>query len=183
MPASGEDLIRKIAAGDQEAFARFYDRYASLVYGLVLRIVRERSAADDVLQRVFYEAWESAGSYAPERGTPEAWILIRTRSRAIDWVRARRRSSVELSTARDELTTAARVAPDPDPSERAAARALLAGALDGLPESQQEIIELAYWEGLTQAEIADRLSQPLGTVKTRMRDGLEQLRKIVGKRR
>src|SRR5881296_633208 len=91
MGTPGEDLIRAMAAGDRDAFARFYDRYAPLVFPLVLRIVGERADAADVLQDVFWEAWRTAAAYDPARGTPEAWIVTRARTRAIDRLRAVRR--------------------------------------------------------------------------------------------
>ncbi len=178
MTTAGVDLLRGMAAGDREAFARFYDRYASMVFPLVLRIVRERTDAADVLQEVFWEAWRAAAQYDPTRGTPEAWLVTRARSRAIDRVRARRRpgegGAVPLDdavVAADEGTGAA--------AERAGARGLLRGALARLPEAQREVIELAYYGGLTQTEIAERLKQQLGTVKTRIRLALERLREVV----
>jgi RNA polymerase sigma-70 factor (ECF subfamily) len=167
-----------MAEGDRDAFAAFYDRYASLVYPLILRIVRERADAADVVQEVFWETWRTAASYDPARGTPEAWLLTRARTRAIDRVRAvRRRSETFVASAADDE-------PEPPPTaadaaERAEDRGLLQGALAQLPDVQREVIELAYLGGLTQTEIAERLRQPLGTVKTRIRLALERLREVV----
>lgn len=177
---AGAELIRRMASGDRDAFARFYDRYASLVYPLIVRIVRGRGDADDVLQEVFWEAWQGAAAYDPSRGTPEAWLVMRARTRAIDRVRAARRRSETFVAPVDEEAVAAAPAPGGDAADRAANRGLLAGALARLPGMQREVIELAYYDGLTQTEIAERLKQPLGTVKTRMRIGLERLREIVG---
>jgi len=154
----GAALIRRMAEGDRDAFARFYDQYARQVYPLVLRIVRDPADAAGVLQDVFWEAWQAAPAYDPGRGTPEAWIFVRARTRAIDRVRAVRRRSE---------------------TERAGNRDFVLGALGRLPEAQREVLELAYYGGLTQTEIAERLKQPLGTVKTRLRLGLERLREVV----
>ena len=178
MAWAGEELIRRMATGDADACSGFYDRYARLVYPLVLRIVQDRADAADVLQEVFWEAWQAAGSYDARRGSPEAWIVIRARTRAIDRVRAVRRRSETFVAPVDETVAAAPVEPGGDAAERAANRAVVVGVLERLPENQREVIELAYYGGLTQTEIADRLKQPLGTVKTRMRLGLERLREM-----
>jgi RNA polymerase sigma-70 factor (ECF subfamily) len=179
MPTAGEELIRKMAAGDRDAFARFYDRYAPLVFPLVLRIVRDRADAADVLQDVFWEAWRGAAAYDAARGTPEAWIVMRARTRAIDRIRAVRRRGETFVAPVDEAMATAPAPPGGDAASRAEDRELVASALARLPEAQREVIELAYYSGLTQTEIAARLQQPLGTVKTRIRLALERLREAV----
>jgi RNA polymerase sigma-70 factor (ECF subfamily) len=174
------DLIRRMAAGDGEAFARFYDRYAPLVYPLILRIVRQPADAADVLQEAFWEAWRGAATYDPLRGTPEAWMVTRARTRAIDRVRSiRRRSETFVAPLPATPATEPR---DPGlaAAEQVENRGRLVGALERLPDAQREVLELAYYAGLTQSEIAARLTQPLGTVKTRIRLGLEHLRKEMG---
>jgi RNA polymerase sigma-70 factor (ECF subfamily) len=176
--AAGEELIRRMAAGDRDAFGRFYDRYAPLVFPLVLRIVRDRTDAADVLQDVFWEAWQGARTYDASRGTPEAWMITRARTRAIDRVRALRRRNETFVPPVDERA-AAPAEPGGDAAERAEDRGVILGALKTLPPAQREVIELAYYAGLTQTEIAGRLNQPLGTVKTRIRLGLERLREQV----
>ncbi len=173
----GVDLIRGMAAGDREAFSRFYDRYAPLVYPLIVRIVRERADAADVLQEVFWESWQSAGTYDPARGTPEAWIVMRARTRAIDKVRSVRRRGETFVMPLD--AAAATPNSGDDPAERSEDRGVILGALAQLPEPQREVIALAYYGGLTHTEIAARIGQPLGTVKTRIRTGLERLRTMV----
>jgi RNA polymerase sigma-70 factor (ECF subfamily) len=178
MPTPGADLIRAMAAGDRDAFARFYDRYAPLVFPLVLRIVRSPADAADVLQDVFWEAWRGAAAYDPERGTPEAWIIMRARARAIDRVRAVRRRGETFVAPVDEATVAAPSGLGGDAAARAEERQLVATALALLPQPQREVIELAYFAGLTQTEIAERLEQPLGTVKTRIRMALARLREV-----
>jgi len=172
MGTPGGDLIRAMAAGDRDAFARFYDRYAPFVFPFVLRIVRDRADAADVLQDVFWEAWRGAAAYDSARGTPEAWIITRARTRAIDRVRPVRR--------RGETFVAAPAGPPPPPGGDAVMRAedrqLVAGALAQLSEAQREVIELAYYSGLTETEIAERLELPPGTVRTRIRLALARLR-------
>jgi RNA polymerase sigma-70 factor (ECF subfamily) len=174
-PDASVRLLEAIARGDRDAFARFYDRHAALVHTFALRILRERGEAEEVVQDVFVQVWRQAGTYSADRGTPEAWLITLTRSRGIDKLRSRRR--------RDEM---ARPADDPDrlpasavaesAAGQAEARATLGGALGDLPAAQRSVLELAYFDGLTQSEIAARLGEPLGTVKTRMRSGLERLR-------
>ena len=179
MGTPGGDLIRAMAAGDRDAFARFYDRYAPFVFPFVLRIVRDRADAADVLQDVFWEAWRGAAAYDSARGTPEAWIITRARTRAIDRVRAVRRRGETFVAPVDEATVGAPTPPGGDAAVRAEERQLVASALAQLSEAQREIIELAYYSGLTQREIAERLAQPLGTVKTRIRLALARLREAV----
>jgi RNA polymerase sigma-70 factor, ECF subfamily len=180
MATIGADLVRQMAGGDREAFAVFYDRYAPVVFPLILRIVRERADASDVLQDVFWEAWQSAARYDPSRGSPEAWMVMQARSRAIDRVRATRRRSDTFVAPLDEAVAAAPAGESPrDAAEAAADRGTIRSALERLPGAQREVIELAYYAGLTQTEIAERLKQPLGTVKTRIRLGLERLREVV----
>jgi RNA polymerase sigma-70 factor (ECF subfamily) len=168
-------LLAAIARGDRDAFARFYDLHAGLVHTFALRILREREEAEEVVQDVFVQVWRQAGGYSAERGTPEAWLITLTRSRGIDKLRSRRRHDEMVRPADnpDRL-------PEPTVPESAAgpaeARATLGEALVDLPAAQRRVLELAYFEGLTQSEIAARLGEPLGTVKTRIRGGLERLR-------
>ena len=179
MPTPGGDLIRAMAAGDRDAFAHFYDRYAPLVLAFVLRIVRDRADAADVLQDVFWETWRGAAAYDPSRGTPEAWIITRARTRAIDRVRAVQRRGETFVAPFDEATAGAPTPPGGDAAVRAEDRQLVASVLAQLSEAQREVIELAYYSGLTQTEIAERLKQPLGTIKTRIRLALARLREVV----
>ena len=179
MTTAGADLIRAMVAGDRDAFARFYDRYAALAYSVILRVVRDRPDAAEVLQEVFWEAWQGADRYDPARGTPEAWLITRARTRAIDRVRSERRRGETFVAPVDEELAAAPVEAGGDAAGRAEARGVIRSALARLPEAQREVIELAYYAGLTQTEIAERLKQPLGTVKTRIRLGLERLREAM----
>src|SRR5204863_274022 len=137
---TGAELIRRMAEGDRDAFKQFYDRYARQVYPLILRIVRDASDAADVLQDVFWETWQSAASYDPGRGTAEAWIFTRARTRAIDRVRAVRRRGETFVDPVDEGLAAA--APDPggDAAERMGDRDLVLGALSQLSDVQREVL-------------------------------------------
>lgn len=171
-------LIIQVARGDREAFGRFYDRYASLVFTFALRLLRVRSEAEDLLQEVFLQAWRQAATFNPERGSPEAWVITITRSRAIDKLRSMRRREKEVPSGErmDATGAGGRVESG---AARSEARVAVQDALAGLPEAQRQVLELAYFDGLTQSEIAARLGEPLGTVKTRMRAGLERLRALM----
>jgi RNA polymerase sigma-70 factor, ECF subfamily len=174
-PSPSIGLLGEIARGDRDAFARFYDLHAPLVHTFALRILRERGEAEEVVQDVFLQVWRQAGAYSTDRGTPEAWLIMMTRSRGIDKLRSRRRQNEMVRP----VDTAERL-PEPVVPESATgpaeARATLGGALADLPAAQRSVLELAYFDGLTQSEIAAHLGEPLGTVKTRMRSGLERLR-------
>jgi len=179
MATIGADLVRQMAAGDRDAFAVFYDHYAPVVFPLILRIVRERADARDVLQEVFWVAWRDAPAYDSTRGSPEAWMVTRARTRAIDRIRSTRRWSETFVAPLDDGIAAAPRESAPDAAELAADRGTVMTALDQLPDAQRAVIELAYYTGLTQTEIAERLKQALGTVKTRIQLGLERLREVV----
>jgi RNA polymerase sigma-70 factor (ECF subfamily) len=179
MASPGIELIGRMARGDRDGFAAFYDAYAPLAFGVLRRMLPPEDAAD-VLQDVFWELWRAAPEYDPGRGSPEAWVTVRARSRGIDRVRAvRRRDEVFVAPVADSVETAAVPVAD-DPGGSFEERATVHGALGALPPAQREVIELAYWKGLSQSEIAARLGQPLGTVKTRMRLGMDKLRGLIG---
>jgi RNA polymerase sigma-70 factor (ECF subfamily) len=164
------DLIRRTAAGDRAAFAGLYDRYAARALGLVVRILRNRTEADDVLQEVFLQVWAQAARFDPARSALDVWLLLIARSRALD--RLRKRVAAPAAELPD------RPAAD-DPAgglERAEQAGQLRSALDGLPPEQRESIRLAFFHGLTHEQIARQLNLPLGTVKTRIRLGMHRLR-------
>jgi RNA polymerase sigma-70 factor (ECF subfamily) len=179
-PVNAAYLIQQIAKQDREAFGQLYDRCSSLVFSLVMRMVKVRSDAEDLLQEVFVQVWRQAANYSPERGTPEAWIVNIARSRAIDKLRSLRRMEKSFVLTDDPAR-----AESSDNLESSAAqsetRLAMSSALASLPEAQRKVLELAYFDGLTQSEIAQRLAEPLGTVKTRIRAGLQRLREIIGK--
>jgi RNA polymerase sigma-70 factor (ECF subfamily) len=178
-PDNSVQLIQQMGQGNRGAFELFYERYAPLVFSFAMRLVQERSAAEDLLQEVFLQVWREAGNYSPARGTPEAWIITITRSRGIDRLRSIRRrdkSFVPIAGAGgkeyDGKVESGAAVSD--------ARIMVNSALAELPPPQRRVLELAYFDGLSQSEISERLKEPLGTVKTRMRAALARLREIVG---
>ena len=173
-------LISRIGKGDREAFSRFYDALASAAFGLIRRVVRDPGVAEEVLQDVFWEVWRDASQYDPSRGTPEAWLLMRAKSRAIDKLRSiRRRGQTFVATVDESVARAPETGPD-QPGAALEERGQVERGLTQLPVAQRQVIELAFFGGLTQSEIATRLGEPLGTVKTRARLGLERLRSLLG---
>jgi RNA polymerase sigma-70 factor (ECF subfamily) len=168
--SQSQSLLRRLAAGDTEALGEFYDLYAGLVNGLALRILRDASDAEDVVQEVFVQAWRQASRFDGERGTPEAWLCTMARTRALDRLRRR----VSRREDREEA------APAPTSTPKSAEAIAVRKALEGLSEDQRRALELAYYEGLTQTEIAARLGEPLGTVKTRIRTAMIRLREVLG---
>ena len=176
--ADDREDLQRLAAGDGDAAARLYDRHARAVYSLVLRIVNDEGDAEDVVQEVFAQAWRQAARYDASRGAVGAWLLMMARSRAIDKlrsVRARPGSrSADDPAAIDDMPAPHRDVPTAIIDAENAR--LVQRALADLPLLQRLVIELAYFEGLTQREIADRLEQPLGTIKSRLRLGLLRLR-------
>lgn len=167
--------MTRMAAGDQAAFATFYDATSVSVFGVIVRILRDRAQAEEVTQEVFLEAWRNAAKYDSQRGTPGAWVNTIAHRRAIDRVR-----SVERSAQRDQRhVEGERDLSSPDTSDLVVARDegdRVRAALDRLPEAQRTALALAYFDGHTQREVAELLDVPLGTVKTRMRDAMKKLR-------
>ena len=159
--------------------AELYDRHARPIYSLALRILGDTTEAEDIVQEVFSQAWKQAARYNASRGAVGAWLLTLTRSRAIDRLRAKRARPGDVSDERvaDQLVDAGPPADLLVLSSEQVAR--VRAALDELPLLQRAAIELAYYEGLTHAEIADRLEQPLGTVKTRIRLAMLKLRDVL----
>jgi RNA polymerase sigma-70 factor, ECF subfamily len=174
--AEDRRVVARIAAGDHHALGELYDRHARLLYSLALRIVGERADAEDVLQDTFAQAWRQASRFEAGRGTVVGWLITVTRSRAIDRLRQRR-----SQPAGADVDLASREVADPalgiDLQLVTAEEAdRVRRALAALPAEQRLPLELAYYEGLSQSEIAARLGAPLGTIKTRMRQTLRRLR-------
>ena len=178
---SDQQALERMARGDADALADLYDRHAARVYSLALRIVRDAGDAEDVVQEVFAQAWRQASRYTASRGAVTAWLLTLARSRAIDRLRARR-ARPEAQGADTAATELADLAPPVDWQYLSAEQIrLVRAALEQLPFLQRVAIELAYFDGLTHVEIAARLEEPLGTVKTRIRSALTKLREsLVG---
>jgi len=167
-------LVRSIAAGDRQALAELYDRYASILLALALRIIRDRREAEDLLHDVFLEVWRSAKDYDLTRGRVRTWLIIRMRSRALDVIKsarvARRSGDAEVL---DRMPADADVAGAPD-------RQRVRAALAELSAEQRQVLELAYFEGQSCSEISDRIGIPIGTVKSRLAAALGKLRQTLG---
>ena len=171
------DLLHSVARRDEQALASLYDRYRVILFGLLMRILNSREEAEDVLQEVFLQVWRRAGDFDEQRGRPFTWLVTLARSRGIDRLRllgARQRVIESAAGSTDEEVSDA--VTDTLHSEQ---REIVQRALAELPEEQKRTLLLAYFEGLTQSEIAARLGTPLGTVKTRMRSGLLKLRDLL----
>ena len=164
-----------MAAGDQSAMAEFYDQTSSLVYGLALRMLAQPAAAEDVMVEVYAQVWSQAAGYDATRGSPSAWLMTVARTRALDARRARVRDrATEPAEAAAEIAS-----DDPGPEALTAAaerHRVVHGALRQLSVELRQLIELAYFSGLSHSEIAATLGQPLGAVKTRIRAAMAQLR-------
>lgn len=172
---SDEELLEAIARGDDSALAALYDRFGRLAYGLAYRILRDQALAEDAVQEAFLAVWRSADAYSRERAKPATWILTLVHRRAVDLVRREdRRRGDPLDEAPE--AAAAPVSEEVDLRER---RSAVQSALAQLPDTERQALELAYYGGYTQSELAERLGVPLGTVKSRMFSGLSRLRELV----
>ncbi len=171
--ATDADLVVRIAGRDREAFEVIYHRYIRSIFGLALQRLRDRERAEDAVQDVFAAVWRSAGSYKPERGPAAPWLYAIARNAIVDRVRARN----ELPMEPPDL-----MSDEPGPAERAESSFVswrVHRALETLPEREREVVELAYWSGLSQSEVASFLDIPLGTVKTRTRSALTHLADVL----
>ncbi|WP_251450767.1 ECF RNA polymerase sigma factor SigK [Microbacterium sp. Marseille-Q6648] len=173
------ELLTRVAAGDQRAFARLFDMISPRVFGLILRVLVDRAQSEEVLQEVFLEVWQSASRFTPNRGQGRSWILTIAHRRAVDRVRSSQASTDrdvrvgfrDLDVAHDGVAEHVELRME---GERVTA------ALSSLPDAQREALTLAYYGGYSQSEIAAMVGAPLGTIKTRMRDGLTRLRAEMG---
>jgi len=173
-------LLRQCARGDESAFATFYDATSARAWGLALRVVRNRAHAEEVMQEAYLRAWRQSSRFDPMRGRAESWFLTIVHRTAVDRVR-----SAEASTRRDQqFAEQSRSTPEQDTTASAVEQAFEArrvhGALGALTELQRQAVELAYWGGYTHTEVAGLLEIPVGTAKTRIRDGLIRLRDTFG---
>jgi RNA polymerase sigma-70 factor, ECF subfamily len=179
VPATREEqwrgYVRDVAAGNSYAFACLYDETCSLVYGIALRVLRNEADAEEVTSDVYTQIWKNAATFDAARGSVNAWLTMLARSRSIDKLRSRARARKEESL--DVITNIASSEETPERSSwLGQQRARVRTALQSLSPEQREAIELAYFSGLTQVELAERLKQPLGTIKTRIRLGMIKLR-------
>lgn len=173
------DLLLRIAGGDQGAFAELYDALSSRVFGLILRVLVNRSQSEEVLQEVFLEIWQSAARFAPNKGQGRTWVMTIAHRRAVDRVRASQSSADrdvraglrDLGVAHDSVAEQAELGIEGEK---------VVYALSALPDAQREALVLSYYGGYSQNEIAVLVGAPLGTIKTRMRDGLTRLRTTMG---
>ena len=182
-PAEDAVLVARLAEGDSNALEVLYDRYSRVVYSFSLRMLADASSAEELTQEVFLRLWRQGGSYQQSRGAFLTWLLSVTHNMAIDEIRRRKRRPVAAETSEDDQTLT--MLPDTRTDVEGAAwlttlQAIVRDALQEIPQSQRQVIELAYFSGLTQREISERLNEPLGTIKTRMRLGLLKLRDRLG---
>ena len=172
------EMIRGVAEGDNQALASLYDATSRTVYGLLLRILSDPSSAEEVLLDVYAQVWRQAASYCPERGRPLAWLTTIARSRAIDRLR-RGRNEQQRAVPLDEAARATGGESVEEGVRAGEVRAVVRAALDALTPEQRDVIELAYYGGMSHSEIAAARGLPLGTVKTRTRLGMMRLREML----
>ena len=176
-------LMKRIKARDEEALSELYDLYKRLLFGMVISIVKKREEAEDVLQEIFVKIWNKAESFDEERGNVYSWIVTLARNKAIDRIRSKgyktqQKQSVSIH---EPLFSLEGDKHDPMETTIFSDRAeLVKRALEQIPEKQSEVIKIAYYRGMTQREISDHLDIPLGTVKTRTRQGMIKLKRILG---
>jgi RNA polymerase sigma factor (sigma-70 family) len=172
---SDEELLEAIAAGEDAALSALYDRFGRVAYGVALRVLRDPALAEDAVQEAFLAVWRSAQSYRRERAKPATWILTLVHRRAVDLVRREdRRRSAPLEEASEPEASAV-----PEEADLRDRRSSVQAALQQLPADQRQALELAYYGGYTQSELAERLGVPLGTIKSRMFAVLTRLRELV----
>lgn len=174
-PAEDGTVLEGVRRGDARALEQLYRLHSPRLYALLLRMLRETADAEEVLQETFVDAWRRAGEYAVSRGSVDAWLITIARSRAIDRIRHR---GARLRLVRQNELLAPAGAPAADPPD-VHAETRLRRALGTLPPEQRRALELAYWQGLSQSEISEHTGDPLGTVKTRVRLGLQRLAEIL----
>ena len=175
------ECMAAVAKGDEAALARLYDETSRLVYGLVLRIVREPSTAEEVTLEVYMQVWRSAANYDTARGSVTAWLATAARSRALDWMRSKQARLYRDGQGMEDLPEIVDAAIDPEESlAQNQQAAFIRQALESLPAEQRVALDLGFYSGLTHSEIAEQLNLPLGTVKSRIRMGMNKLREMLG---
>ncbi len=177
--ASDAALIQRMMAGDESALSLIYDRYSAMLFGMIIRILQDRGASEEVLQDCFLQLWRIAAQFDASRGSVPAWLMVIARNRAISRLRGRRDREVLEEEDGGYANTFASPQNVEDDAARAELARSLAAALAKLPSEQRQALELAYFEGMTQSEIATRTGCPLGTVKTRVRTAMQSLKLIL----
>ena len=175
---SDEALVALLERGQEDALAELYDRYGQVAYSLAYRMLRNETLAEDAVQEAFFTVWSNAGRFVPERGKASTWLLTIVHRRAVDLVRREERRRTEPFEVGAEAASAEASAADA--AWLRLQRERVQDALRRLPDEQREALELAYYGGFTQSELAERLGQPLGTIKSRMFAGLARLRELLG---
>lgn len=174
-----DDLLRRVAQRDVDAFTAFYDATRARVYGLVTRVLRDPGYSEETTQEIYLQVWRSAAGYDPQSGSPLAWLMTLAHRRAVDRVR-----SEQAASARESRYGAASVDPPADQVSDSVLlldeRRRVTDCLDSLTDVQREAIQLAYYEGLTYVQVSERLAANLATIKSRMRDGIRGLRNCLG---
>jgi len=178
-PVPDSALIERMMAGDEAALSTLYDRYSTMLFGMLMRILRDQQAAEEVLQDMFLQLWRNAAQFDAKRGSLPAWLMVIGRNRAISRLRGRRDREVLEEEEGDYANTFASGQNIEDEAVRAELARNISAALEQLPAEQKQAVELAYFEGMTQSEIANRTGTPLGTVKTRVRTAMQTLRQIL----
>jgi RNA polymerase sigma-70 factor (ECF subfamily) len=175
-------LLRRVATGDRRGFEELYDRFSGILFSVAFRVLNNQEAAEDVLQDVFIQIWEKAPLYDPARGKPITWAVTLTRHKAIDRLRSiQRRSRLQDEVQKESETFEQFDGKSSfDAVNSAEAAKMIRDAIQTLSADQREAIELAFFSSMTQAEIAERLNEPLGTVKARIRRGMMRLREVIG---
>lgn len=174
-------LLGRVATGDRRSFAELYDRFSGVLFSVAYRVLNSQEAAEDVLQDVFIQIWEKAPLYDPQRGKPLTWAVTLTRNKAIDRLRAiQRRNRLQDAVEKEALTFEQfDDRSSVEAVEGMESGAMVRAAIRRLSPDQRQAIELAFFSGLTQTEIAERLGEPLGTIKARIRRGMMKLRDVI----
>jgi RNA polymerase sigma-70 factor (ECF subfamily) len=178
-PVPDSALIENMRTGDEAALSTLYDRYSAMLFGMLVRILRDQQAAEEVLQDLFLQLWRNAAQFDAARGSLPAWLMVIGRNRAISRLRGRRDREVLEENEGDYANTFASGQNIEDEAVRAQVARNISAAMGQLPVEQRQAVELAYFEGMTQSEIASKTGIPLGTVKTRVRTAMQTLRQII----
>ena len=185
MKRKDEDLLQEIAKGDTEAFSEFYDRHSRLIYGALLRLLKDTDDAEDILQEVFVQVWRKASTYQPALGSPKNWVVRIAHNRGINLIRSirQRAKQAEISIPDDDTVALNRELIDDTLLDNAVSSErmeMISSAFRDMPADQVKLLEMAFFDGYSHSEISEALKMPLGTVKTRIRSGLLALRQSLG---